>query len=326
MTDPPDHLAPRRALDVARTLRVTLAAAALLTLLLTAFAWPISELRPRSLPIAVAGPTIESVGEAAAGLEAAIGEGGVEVVEVDGREGAVTAIEGREVYGALVIGESGAEMLTATAASPMVAQMLSGAASGEAGARGSDAATVTDVVPTAAGDPSGAVFNAAALPLAIGGVLIGALTSLLLPSLRDRLVAAPLAAAVSGLALTGVLQGGFDALGGNYWANASVIALGILAVATLAIGLYRLIGRPGIAIVAVLIVLLANPLSGVATAPELLPLGSLGQVLPPGAAGSALRGTAFFDGAGTGQGLTILLCWMVAGVVVAMIARARTQG
>lgn len=112
-----------------------------------------------------------------------------------------------------------------------------------------------------------------------------------------------------------------EALAGSYWSNASVIALGILAVALPVIGLHRLLGRPGIGIVALLIMLVGNPLSGVASAPELLPLGWLGQLLPPGAAGTALRGTAFFDGAGTGEALVVLMCWVTAGLILALVPR-----
>jgi hypothetical protein len=49
-------------------------------------------------------------------------------------------------------------------------------------------------------------------------------------------------------------------------------------------------------------VLVGNPLSGISSAPERLPepAGALGPLLPPGAGGSLLRSTAFFDGAGVG--------------------------
>ncbi|UMG94120.1 hypothetical protein [Nocardioides sp. TF02-7] len=130
-----------------------------------------------------------------------------------------------------------------------------------------------------------------------------------------------LAAAGAGLALTGVLQGWMEALSGSYWANASVVALGVLAGALPVIGLHRLLGRPGIGVVALLVMLVGNPLSGVASAPELLPVGWLGQLLPPGATGTALRGTAFFDGAGAGEALLVLLCWAAVGLVLALVPR-----
>lgn len=312
---------PAALLDFKGVARATLGAVVLLTLLLAAFTWPTSELKPRSVPLAVAAPTSEGVAAVEAHLADALGEDGADVVEVADRDAAVEAIEDREAYGAIVIGADGTEILTATAASPLVAQLLGQATQGMAAQQDSPAPSVTDVVSTADGDPRGAVFGAGALPLALGGLLVGALTSLLLPRVRDRLTTAFLASAGAGLALAGVLQGSLDALDGNYWANSSVIALGVLAVALPIIGLYRLLDRAGIALVAVLVMLVGNPLSGVASAPELLPLGWLGQLFPPGAVGTALRGTAYFDGAGIGTALVVLLCWAGAGLALALVPR-----
>jgi hypothetical protein len=58
-----------------------------------------------------------------------------------------------------------------------------------------------------------------------------------------------------------------------------------------------------------------NPLSGITSAPELLPKpwGTLGQLLPPGAGGSLLRSTAFFGGWGSGAHLAVLIAWILFG-------------
>jgi len=288
----------------------------LLTLLLVAFTWPPSELEPRGLPIAVAAPAqaSDAIGQQLAGA----GADAFDVIAVGDRAAAVAAIEDREAYGAIVVGPDGQEVLVSSAASPTVAQLLTQQAQAQAG---SGAARVTDVVPTAAGDPRGAVFNAGALPLALGGIMIGAITSLALRRTRDRFVTAVTVAVVGGFALTGVLQGWLDALGGSYAVNAAIVALGILAVALPIVGLRHLIGTPGVGVVALLILLVGNPLSGVTSAPELIPLGWLGQLLPPGAVGSALRGSAFFDGAGVAGPLLVLGCWAAAGAVLACLPR-----
>lgn len=293
----------------------------LLTLLLAAFAWPPSEQEPRSLPVVLVGP-----GEAVTGVEqrlaAAAGDDAFDLTIAADRDAAVEAIEHREAYGAIVVDATGTELLVATAASPAVAQLLTGAAeSMAASAPGAAAPEVTDVVPTADGDPRGAVFSASALPLAIGGIMVGAVTSIALRRTRDRLSAACLVGVLGGLAMAGVAQGGLDALGGGYLANAGVIALGILAVALPIIGLRHLVGPPGIALVALLVLLVGNPLSGVTSAPELLPLGRLGQLLPPGAVGSALRGTSYFDGHGVAGPLVVLAAWAAAGLALALVPR-----
>ena len=69
----------------------------------------------------------------------------------------------------------------------------------------------------------------------------------------------------------------------------------------------------------------ANPWSGVASAPELLPepAGVIGQWLPTGAAGSALRSVAYFDGAAVGGPLVVLAAWAVAGLALVAAGRAR---
>ena len=69
--------------------------------------------------------------------------------------------------------------------------------------------------------------------------------------------------------------------------------------------------------------LIGNPISGVASAPEMLPTGwgTLGQMLPPGAGGSLLRSTAFFDGAAAAGPVLILAAWLAAGLVLAALGR-----
>ena len=75
-------------------------------------------------------------------------------------------------------------------------------------------------------------------------------------------------------------------------------------------------------------ILIGNPFSGVASAPEMLPkpVGGIGQLMPPGAGGNLLRSTGFFDGAGAGGHVLVLAAWAVAGValVVAVGLRRRS--
>ena len=90
-------------------------------------------------------------------------------------------------------------------------------------------------------------------------------------------------------------------------------------------GLAALGGRAGAAAGALLMVLVGNPLSGVSSAPELLPVpaGAIGQLLPPGAGGSLLRSTAFFDGAGATAPLTVLAAWVALGLALSWLAALR---
>ncbi|MBC7279164.1 hypothetical protein [Nocardioides sp.] len=303
--------------SVKAVIGISLGLVALLTLLISAFAWPASEMEPRSLPLVVAGPEAV-VTQIETQLAASVGEDAFEVTAVADRDAAVEAIEDREAYGAILVGPEGQEVLVASAASANVAQQLTQMATAM-GAESGAPPTVTDVVPSAEKDPRGIVFGASALPLVIGGIMAGAITSLVLTRTRDRVAAAFLIAIGGGLAMTGVVQGWLGALEGRYLANAGVVALGILAVALPIIGLRHLIGPAGVGIVALLILLVGNPISGITSAPEMVPFGWLGQLMPPGAAGSALRGFSFFDGAGTTMPLIVLACWAGVGLLLTVL-------
>jgi hypothetical protein len=92
------------------------------------------------------------------------------------------------------------------------------------------------------------------------------------------------------------------------------------------------VGRDiGLALGAATVVLLGNPLSGLASAPELLPSGwgTLGQLLPPGATGTLLRSVSWFDGAGAGTPLLVLSTWCLAGLLLigvgAVVRRQRQR-
>jgi len=89
-----------------------------------------------------------------------------------------------------------------------------------------------------------------------------------------------------------------------------------------------LIGAPGIGLGAAVMVLLGNPLSGAATAPEMLPegWGTLGRMLPPGATGTLLRSVAFFDGAAIAGPLTVLAGWAAAGALLMGLGRFTRKG
>jgi hypothetical protein len=231
-----------------------------------------------------------------------------------------------------VLSPSGApRVLTASAASPVVAQLLgqlaaslppaAGMPGGEAGAR------VVDVVAAPADDPRGTGLAAAALPIALGGVAAGSALVLLVRRPRNRLVGAAVVAVGSGLAFTALLQFWIGALDGPYWQEAGVFALGVGAVAAVVLGLESLLGRAGLALGAALMVLLGNPLSGMTSAPEMLPTGwgGLGRLLPPGATGTLLRDVAFFDGADAGRPVLVLGSWLALGLVLAGVAALRTR-
>jgi len=117
--------------------------------ILTLFAWPSARLEPRDLPIGVAGAP---AGAQALEQRLEAQEGAFEVHRYADEAAAREAIDDREVYGAFVATPDGARVLTASAGSSAVAQLLTHAASEVPGG----GATVEDVAP--------APTQAAALP------------------------------------------------------------------------------------------------------------------------------------------------------------------
>jgi hypothetical protein len=246
---------------------------------------------------------------------------------VSDRDAAVAAIEDREAYGAIVAGRSGPEVLTASAASYTVAQLLDQLAETMAAEPAAGTPRVTDVVSAPDDDPRGAGLSAGALPLVFSGLAGGGAFALAVAGMTRRVVGAVGLAVLGGLAMTAIWQFWLGALDGPYLANAGVVGLAVLASASVLIGLHGLLGMPGFGVGAAILMLLGNPLSGLTSAPEMLPTGwgDLGQLLPPGAAGSLLRSVAFFDGADATRPLVVLLCWVATGVTLCVVGTARSD-
>jgi hypothetical protein len=93
----------------------------LVGLALAAFAWPAARLGPRELPVGVVAPA-----GAGTAVERRLAAGGdaVEVHRFADQASARAAIADRDVYWAIVVDPQGTTVLTASAASPLVAQLL----------------------------------------------------------------------------------------------------------------------------------------------------------------------------------------------------------
>ncbi len=112
-----------------RVLGAAILMAAVVAVIVLAFSWPAVTSEPKGLHVAISGAdaAVEQV-ETAVDERA---EGAVSLERVDDRDAAVAAIEGREAYGAVILGDAptdAPEVLVATAASPAVAQLLTGLA------------------------------------------------------------------------------------------------------------------------------------------------------------------------------------------------------
>lgn len=297
----------------------------LVALILTAFAYPATHVAPRDLPLGVVGPR-DAVSQISSGLQQNAGADGFEITTYDSLDAATAAVQDREAYGAVVLGPDGGRMLTAPAGSPAVAQILTQLAAGIPEQAGGPL-EVTEVAPLPDGDARGAAIPSAMLPILVGGLASAALSFFLMRGSARQVSVVVGAAVVAGTAIILVLQTWLDALGGSFVANAGGLALGLGAIALTVLGLSRLLGTAGIGVGALLMMFVGNPLSGAASAPELLPAGwgLLGQLLPPGATSQLLRSTAFFDGAGAVGPVVVLTGWVLLGLALVALGHRRAR-
>jgi hypothetical protein len=328
-----------RATGIVVVLTVVLATLAI------AFALPAARSKPHDVPIGAAGPQVAS-GQVADTLEQHA-PGAFAITYYPGEAALREAIRNRDVYGGISFGvdpdvagqaaPEGRTLLIATGGSPMVAQMLTqignGIAQQTAGAAGPATSGTAqlrteDVAPPTADDPRGAGLAASALPITLAGLLPAvALVLLLKREVWTRFTAAVVFAGVAGWTIAALLRYVFGSIDQNFWGVAGGLTLGVLAAGLSMLGLGSLFGRVGLAIGALLALLLGNPLSGLNSAPEMLPSGwgTLGQWLPQGANATLLRSTAFFDGAGATTAIVVLTCWALAGVTLIAIAAVRQR-
>ncbi|MBJ8346417.1 hypothetical protein [Antrihabitans sp. YC2-6] len=307
--------------DLRHIIGATVVAALLVSVFVVAFAWPAANLRPRDVPIGVAGPA-PFVAQVEQRLSAAQ-PGGFEITAYENPAAARDAIKAREIYGAIVAGQP-PTVLTAPAGSAAVAQALEGIA---AGINGVTPVPTEQVVPLPAEDPRGIGFSAGALPMVLGALLTGIISFLLLATVGARLTALTTGSIAAALVAAALLGPWLGILPGAYVETSAAIALGFFAGGAMVVGWASLIGPPGIGVAAVLLMVLGNPLSGAPSAPELLPTGwgALGQWLPPGALTSLLRSVAYFDGAGGARPAAILAAWAVLGVTLAALGARRAK-
>jgi len=311
----------RKSTPVTLGILIAVVVVAMQALLVPLFAGPAAHLAPRDLPIAVAGPPPASA-QLATQLEA--GHSGAFQVQVvaDGAA-ADEAIKTREAYGAIVLTPGGPELHVASAAGPAVSTLLTQAASSLGNGR---PAPVRDVVAIDPDDPRGTGFGAAFLPLAITAMLAGMLIFLAVRTRGARLAALGTFAVLAGLAGAAVQQYWLGILPGDYLANAAVMSLVGLAIAGTITGLGAVLDRAGLALGAIMVFLVGNALSGVASAPELLPQpwGEFGQWLPIGAGGTLLRSVAYFDGHGGLVAAGVLSAYALVGLILVAAGRRGT--
>ncbi|BBX19040.1 hypothetical protein CRI77_23535 [Mycolicibacterium duvalii] len=297
-----------------------------IALVAIAFALPAARSGPHGVPIGAAGP--QAAGAQVAETLEQRAPGAFEVTYYPSEDALREAITSRDVYGGLVLpGRPGAAptMLIATGASPAVAQLLTqlGATLGQ---QLGVPVGVEDLAPPTADDPRGAGLAASALPITLAGLLPAIALVLLLPGRPWTQLAAALSfTVISAVTLALLLRFVLGSIDHHVWAVTGALTLGIGAALMFLLGLGALFGRAGLAAGALLALLVGNPLSGLTSAPEMLPAGwgDVGQLLPQGATATLLRSAAAFGGAGSSTAVIVLSCWALAGLALVTAAAVR---
>lgn len=286
-------------------------------LVVLAFVWPIATASAKDVPIAITGPSAQ-----VAAVEKAVGanaSGAIDFHAVSDRDAAVSRIKDRSVYGAIVLGAA-PEVLTASAGSPVVTQLLTGVAAQLHG-------SVTDVVPLASTDKNGTGLIAASFPLVLGGLLGGILVSLLVVGVVRRLLALVVYAIAAGFVIALILQTLFGILQGDFLVNVAALALAMLATASIIVGFNALIGPAGIAVGSVITMLIGNPISGASLPQQFLvaPWGEIGQFFVPGAASALIRELSYFPDADNAWRWGVLAAWAAAGLLLSAAGHFRSR-
>ncbi|MFZ3392819.1 ABC transporter permease [Rhodococcus sp. 7Tela_A2] len=237
------------------------------------------------------------------------------------------AILDREIVGGFVVEESGVHALVASAGSATISGTLAGTANA-VGQVTASPVTVEDVVPLPASDPTGVGIGGLAFPLVFGGIVPVVAFRKILPRSNGWYLAGLFTfAAVGGTIVAAVLTYAFGSVDTGFGAVAGSIAMGIAALAFPLAGLQKLFGAKGFTIGAMAMMFLGNPLAGISTTSAWLPsgLGTFGQILPPGAAGTLVRSAAYFQGTGGLVAACTLAAWIVVGLALYVIGMRRTR-
>lgn len=331
MPAPKPEASPKQPLHPrARAVRwagLTVGLAVILVGLLMLFIMPSLKSGPRDLPLGVVADEATT-----AGLTSSLEEqapGAYELQPMPSGQALDEAIRERTVLG-------GFDLSTPGQVRVAVASAGSTAISGTVTATGTQLGkalqrepVIDDVVALPDGDPIGAGIGGLAFPLVFGGIVPAVAFRALLAGHRNVILAGLIGfSLVGGFVVAAVLRYAFGSIEHSLWPVAGAVALGIAALAVPLAALNDAFGPRGFTIAAMVMMFIGNPFAGIATSAVWLPAGvaAVGQLLPPGAAGTLVRSVAYFDGAGGRAPALTLTVWVLAGLVLYVVApRLRSE-
>ena len=274
-------------------------------------------LSPRAMPFGVTGPSplVDAVQQ----------KYDLDVSTYASESDLSSAAERGEVYGGLVVGSGGDELLTVPAKSFFGDIYLTAAFEDAAKADG-DELTVTPVVPLPTEDRTGGVVGLLLLPTLIGGYMVASLLystsqTAAAPGRMGLVIGFSAATAV----ITGVVAG--PVIGAiptsSMWALIPCFFLVTASVSLSAVAIQSLVGKLGSLVVALLFIVIGGAGAGGAGV-ALLPTywQSIGALLPPRHAIELYRNVRYFGGHDIAAPIAMLLIYALVSVAV-IVAKVR---
>jgi hypothetical protein len=308
------------AADARAAARIVLAALVLVfgftALYVTAFHAP----RPRGVDIGLVGTSAQVV-RAQHALDAGV-PGGFDVRRYPDEAAARAALLDTDVRGVLVAGAPRDRVLVAQALGAAPTETVARALVAVSARAGAPAA-VQDLRPLPPGDRRGlsSLFTVIGtlIPSLVFGVLLSVFGRRL--SARARWTAVAVYAVLAGLLAAFDVDVLVGALSGDFGGIALVCGLLALAVSAAAHGLGHLGGPAGIVLAILTLLLVGMSTTGGAVTYEFEPgfYGAVSQLLPPGAALTAVRNVQYFDGAATLAPLAVLGAWAACGLALGLL-------
>lgn len=274
--------------------------------------------RPHGMPVGVVGPAsrVTRLQTAAAAHD----PGALSIHRYPTATAAVAAIEHRRIDGAVVLGQSRAQRLVASAAGSQTVQTMQRAFT-SASLRAP--VSTHDLAPLPVADRDGLGPFLFVLTLVIPSLLLGVALTV---GDKNISVAACLAGAAAFAIVLGLLDAlvsdvVYRALGGGYLQLAGLGMLISFVASSVTIGLGRLLGPAGLVLTAIGLVIVGVPASGAAVGPAFVPsfFSALHPILPTGQALDAVRNAVYFSGHATWDKLGLLGGWALLGVITAAI-------
>jgi hypothetical protein len=271
---------------------------------------------PHDIPVGLVGPAAAT--QQISSALATNAPGAFQFTTFEGEAGARAAIDDRSIDGALVIGTAGPRLIVAGAAGDGATGVITGVFANIFQAQG-QALQVETVHPFAPGDPHGLILFFVVLAVLVSTLIAQALVGLrrglglggrVVMVVAYAVVAAPIA-----MGLATWIAGDY---GSGFWTATALVALGSAAVGAVVAGAAFLLGRPGVALAALIAILVDLVCSGGPIGSQLLPDAYrwVAPAMPAGQLYSGIRGALYFDGAGLGGPVTVLSIWLIAGLVL----------